>query len=745
MTLVSHYLPNMSGPRSSASKDAVRRSATSSSGAVTSPRSDIKLCQSQTSSASTSTTKATSSRSSMSSPVSASPRSSISASSGPARPSASPTAVGAGGNELTTNKSAVSTVRASRPNSAPETKNKSASGSSSVTSRASINKTVEMTKSPAAKLSPTPLPRQQVAAPVAPSRGKVQSATTAMASHVRAKPTSSVNRTVDGRTVTRPENGTGFKSRDVGKVLSNRVSALDCNSVQAAAAATGRKVSGHADTRDSASCTVLPYNNNMQGTSATEIRQKCSDSAAIEARQTQCTSELSVEPQQRGTEEADQVAMISACTSTSPSPPDTTVAPPNNVEQGPVQTNASQCLRGALDSDKDRIETQQIIAEMCSEHSGDATASAASELDAPSVVQNCCGNGSSAERELMTSNGQPTDSSKQADSVPAAAAAAAATTNWYPDCVQSNAADDLTCISEDESIATASYRSQTYSTTVSTIVDDDGVTDAYERTHHDFVTTPVDGNYFTVVPRDRGSPKPTDNDSVLGSSSATSSGERLDGDGSDSCVSSNANNEHVEKRICEIAAELSERDSTYVNITRKSRDVTYVEDIDEKITRLESICDRLTRENSALSDLLAAKKVECVETRQWYRGRVKDLEDDVSRLKMEKCRLLDRLQLPESERASLTAEENALSELRIKLEDAEDRLETARAENAELRQDLRDAELAMQELHDQFQAEESLELRELQRELENTSRDCRLLHFKVCLSNSVLEILDCSV
>jgi len=37
----------------------------------------------------------------------------------------------------------------------------------------------------------------------------------------------------------------------------------------------------------------------------------------------------------------------------------------------------------------------------------------------------------------------------------------------------------------------------------------------------------------------------------------------------------------------------------------------------------------------------------------------------------------------------------------------------------------------MREMHDHFQQEECLELRELQKELESTARDCRLLHFKL--------------
>ena len=65
---------------------------------------------------------------------------------------------------------------------------------------------------------------------------------------------------------------------------------------------------------------------------------------------------------------------------------------------------------------------------------------------------------------------------------------------------------------------------------------------------------------------------------------------------------------------------------------------------------------QLDREKAALADLLAAKKSEYDQMRQHYRDRVSDLEDEVQRLKSEKLRLVDKLQLPESERGSLMAQ-----------------------------------------------------------------------------------------
>ena len=78
-------------------------------------------------------------------------------------------------------------------------------------------------------------------------------------------------------------------------------------------------------------------------------------------------------------------------------------------------------------------------------------------------------------------------------------------------------------------------------------------------------------------------------------------------------------------------------------------DIHQVSSLDERNAQLD-------REKSALADLLAAKKREFDQMRQHYRDRVADLEDETQRLKAEKLRLVDKLQLPESERASLVAQ-----------------------------------------------------------------------------------------
>lgn len=74
-------------------------------------------------------------------------------------------------------------------------------------------------------------------------------------------------------------------------------------------------------------------------------------------------------------------------------------------------------------------------------------------------------------------------------------------------------------------------------------------------------------------------------------------------------------------------------------------------------------------------------KTQCSDT-------INELEDEVQRLKSEKARLLDRLQLPESERASLAAEENEIAELKRRLDDYELRYGDAVAENEDLQQEV---------------------------------------------------------
>ena len=90
----------------------------------------------------------------------------------------------------------------------------------------------------------------------------------------------------------------------------------------------------------------------------------------------------------------------------------------------------------------------------------------------------------------------------------------------------------------------------------------------------------------------------------------------------------------------------------------------------------------------ALSDLLVSKKSDYDRMKTHCSDKISELDDEVQRLKSEKARLLDRLQLPESERASLAAEENEIAELQCRLDEYEVRYGDAVAENEDLQQEV---------------------------------------------------------
>ena len=127
-----------------------------------------------------------------------------------------------------------------------------------------------------------------------------------------------------------------------------------------------------------------------------------------------------------------------------------------------------------------------------------------------------------------------------------------------------------------------------------------------------------------------------------------------------------------------------------------------LESLREKVSILEDQCQRLEREKCALGDLLTAKKSDYEQMKEHFNDALSSLEEEVQRLHSEKVRLLDKLQLPESERASLAAEENEIADLKRKLEEYENRFADVVGENDDLRQEVRDLQLEMAEMHDQF-------------------------------------------
>ena len=156
-----------------------------------------------------------------------------------------------------------------------------------------------------------------------------------------------------------------------------------------------------------------------------------------------------------------------------------------------------------------------------------------------------------------------------------------------------------------------------------------------------------------------------------------------------------------------------------------------MDNLRDKNANLEDTVNRMEREKLALSDLLSVKKEEYLQMKDHYSGKFNELEDAVKRLSSEKERLLDRLKLPESERGSLRDTEIEISKLNKKLEEAENRYFESMEENMTLKQEVKDLQTEIDEMHDQFRDDEQIEFRELQRELEMNAKNCRILQFKL--------------
>ena len=151
----------------------------------------------------------------------------------------------------------------------------------------------------------------------------------------------------------------------------------------------------------------------------------------------------------------------------------------------------------------------------------------------------------------------------------------------------------------------------------------------------------------------------------------------------------------------------------------------------EKVIVLEDRTERLVREKTALGELLAAKKRDCSYLEEESAAKVANLEEQLRRACSEKNRLVDRLRLPESERSSLAAGEQEMESLRRRLEEADQARRATLDDNGDLRQEVRDLQLEMDEMADQFRDDEAVELRDLQKELETAAKNCRILQFKL--------------
>ena len=156
-----------------------------------------------------------------------------------------------------------------------------------------------------------------------------------------------------------------------------------------------------------------------------------------------------------------------------------------------------------------------------------------------------------------------------------------------------------------------------------------------------------------------------------------------------------------------------------------------IDSLKEKVAGLENRCVKLEREKEALGDLLGARKRELLDQEENFECEIIAFEEQCTSLESENRRLVDRMKLPDGQRLNLIDTEKQITGLEKQLNSSRAQCTEIGQENALLRQEICDLRLEMDEMHDQFREDEAQEFREIQKDLEATAKNCRILQFKL--------------
>ena len=140
-----------------------------------------------------------------------------------------------------------------------------------------------------------------------------------------------------------------------------------------------------------------------------------------------------------------------------------------------------------------------------------------------------------------------------------------------------------------------------------------------------------------------------------------------------------------------------------------------IEKTASEVVKLRAKCRELETINGELKDERNVFKIE-----------VKELNREVEAMKKENPKELKEM----------------VTNLRFKLQQTEHICEQLTEENEEMKKDVKALEVEFQELHDNFREDQSSEYLVLKRELENSSKNCRVLQFKLKKAERSAEILE---
>lgn len=168
-----------------------------------------------------------------------------------------------------------------------------------------------------------------------------------------------------------------------------------------------------------------------------------------------------------------------------------------------------------------------------------------------------------------------------------------------------------------------------------------------------------------------------------------------------------------------------------------------LETVKKQLSVLEIKCKSLEQENDNLKTGLKEKEVvesslktqktEVENAIKSLHDTLQSMENRCNKLEGDNSTLLDKVKIQQKEQqeAMTDANKTEIEDMEVKLSESENDIEDIRTENEDLKQEINDLKVEMEEMYDSFRDQEAEEFRELQRELEMTAKNCRVLQFKL--------------
>ncbi|CAG2167381.1 unnamed protein product [Oppiella nova] len=196
--------------------------------------------------------------------------------------------------------------------------------------------------------------------------------------------------------------------------------------------------------------------------------------------------------------------------------------------------------------------------------------------------------------------------------------------------------------------------------------------------------------------------------------------------------------EEYQTKIASLVTQLEKTEESIKTLEKQNNElqtkIKRMEKIQENKTKQISDSDKKALQTTAQDLLKLQGKCRELETINV------ELKDEKNCLKIEIKELKREVELMKKENPKELKE--VITNLRLKLQQTELLCERLTEENEEMKKDVKALEIEFQELHDNFREDQSSEFRVLKRELESSSKNCRVLQFKLKKAERSLELME---